>query len=197
MALPTEGAALIVANHTCSSDPTFIQGGCPRVLGFLVAREHFNLHPLTRKLLDYQRSVPIQRNGRDVHGLRQALRRLKEGRAVCLFPEGNLSGVARQRSGVARPGVALLALASGAPVYPVHISGGPCTHHLLASWLWPSRRAVRVVFGPPVDLSAYRNRPRSRQLFEEVTRLLMRKIAELASRERQRPEESVARRSAG
>ena len=48
------------------------------------------------------------------------------------------------------------------------------------AWLRPSR--VRVVFGPAVDLSAYVGRPISRKLLEEVTALLMRRVAELDPR---------------
>src|SRR5438876_10404624 len=44
--LPDKGAVLVVANHTCSADPPFIQIGCKRILSFVVAREHYNLHGL-------------------------------------------------------------------------------------------------------------------------------------------------------
>jgi 1-acyl-sn-glycerol-3-phosphate acyltransferase len=176
---PPLGPALIVANHTCSSDPTFILAGSSRLLSFLAAREHYNLHPLARKILDYMRCVPVKRDNRDPRALRQALRRLTEGCAVCLFPEGNLSGVARNRFCVAKPGIAMLALVCRLPVYPVFISGGPRTENLLASWVWPSRRAVRVTYGQPVDLSAYHDRPRNRQLLEETTRFIMQRVQAL------------------
>jgi 1-acyl-sn-glycerol-3-phosphate acyltransferase len=70
-------------------------------------------------------------------------------------------------------GAALIALRSRAPVYPAYIAGGPRTRELLQSWLRPSQVAVRVVFGPAIDLSKYYDRPINRKLLEEVTIYLM------------------------
>jgi pterin-4a-carbinolamine dehydratase/1-acyl-sn-glycerol-3-phosphate acyltransferase len=177
--LPAEGPAILIANHTCSADPTFLVSGCRRLISFLVAREHYNIFAPTRRLLDYMGGVPVTRDGKDAGAVRAALRRLKEGRVLGVFPEGNLSGVAKNRLRPGKAGVALLALRSRAPVYPAYIAGGPRTEKLVQSWLLPSRRPVRVTFGPPVDLSAYYDRPVDRALLEEVTALLMGRIAAL------------------
>jgi 1-acyl-sn-glycerol-3-phosphate acyltransferase len=100
---------------------------------------------------------------------------------VVIFPEGNLSGVARGRMRVPRGGAAWLALRSRAPVVPAYIRGGPQTDQLLRSWVQPSRRAARISFGPAVDLQAYLGRPITRQLVEEVAALFMTKIQDLAT----------------
>jgi 1-acyl-sn-glycerol-3-phosphate acyltransferase len=177
--LPAEGPAIVVANHTCSADPAFLLANAPRLFGFLTSREHYHVHPLIRRLLDYLGCVPVTRNGRDGTAARGALRRLAQGRIVCVFPEGNLSGVARGRPRAARHGAAYLALRSRAPVYPASISGGPHTDRLLRAWLWPRGKSVRVRFGPPVDLSAYYGHPYDRRLLEEVTNLLMARVLAL------------------
>jgi 1-acyl-sn-glycerol-3-phosphate acyltransferase len=174
-----DGPLLMIANHTCSADPNFLLAGCARPLSFLVAREHFDLHPLTRAILDHLRCVPVSRNGKDAIALRMALRRLEEGGAVCLFPEGNLSGVPARRTLPAKHGIGYLALRTRVPVYLAHISGGPQTERLLDSWLRPSSQAVRVHFSGPVDLSAYRRRPVDRRLIVEVTEYLMAQIEKL------------------
>jgi 1-acyl-sn-glycerol-3-phosphate acyltransferase len=177
--LPARGPALVVANHTCSADPAFLLARSPRLFGFLASREHYHAHPVIRRLLDFLGCVPVTRNGRDSSAARAALRRLEAGRIVCVFPEGNLSGVARGRQGAARHGAAYLALRSRAPVYPAYIAGGPRTDDLVRAWLWPRGKAARVRYGPPVDLSAYYDRPRDRKLLEEVTRLLMARVLAL------------------
>ncbi len=180
--LPATGPVLVIANHTCSADPNFLQAGCRRILSYLVAQEHFDVHPLARWLLDYLDCVPVARHGRDWLALRRTLRRLEQGAVVCLFPEGNLSGVSKDRLLPGKPGSAYLALRSRAPIYPAYITGGPRTENLLDSWLWPSRRAVRVHFGPAIDLTAYYGRPISRALIEEVTQVLMARISACVSR---------------
>jgi 1-acyl-sn-glycerol-3-phosphate acyltransferase len=174
---PARGAALLVANHTCSADPAFLQAGCPRVLCFLMAQEYFDLHPWLRRLFDYMHAVPVKRDGCDVATVRAALRELSAGRLVCIFPEGSLSGAGSRRLRPGKGGAALLALRSGAPVVPAFIAGGPQHSNVPRAWLLPSR--VRLTFGPPVDLSAYRGRPINRPLLEEVTAVLMRAVADL------------------
>jgi len=177
-----KGAAILIANHTCSADPSFLQANCARWLSFLIAREFYGLLPLIDRVFEHQCSVPVARDGRDVAAVRTALRRLQEGRIVCVFPEGGLSGTGRGRLRPGKGGAALLALRSRAPVYPAFIAGGPQHHYVPRAWLLPSR--VRVYFGPPVDLSAYYDRPINRPLLEEVTALLMRRIDSLRPQKR-------------
>src|SRR5579885_3534844 len=121
--LPAKGPALLIANHTCSADPAILQTCCPRPLCFLIAREYYHL-PVARRFFGHFGMVPVARNGRDITALRVGLRRLAEGRVVCLFPEGGLSGAGTGRVRPGRGGAALLALRSGAPVYPAFIAGG-------------------------------------------------------------------------
>jgi 1-acyl-sn-glycerol-3-phosphate acyltransferase len=176
---PKQGAAIIVCNHTCSADASFVMAASDRPISFLVANEHYHIHPIAHAILKHMRCVPVVRTGHDPLALRRAMTRLAMGDLVCIFPEGNLSGVALGRPRVAKPGVAFMALLSRLPVYPVHIVGGPRTDQILNSWVLPTRQAVHVVFGKPVDLTPYYDRPRTRQLLEEVTRVLMEKVMQL------------------
>jgi 1-acyl-sn-glycerol-3-phosphate acyltransferase len=186
--LPASGPALVVANHTCSADPAFLLANAPRLFGFLTSREHYQAHWLIRWLLDYLGCVPVQRQGREVAGVRQALRRLQAGHILGIFPEGDLSGVVRGRWRPFRQGAAYLAWRSRAPVYPAYIEGGPRTHRLVRAWLWPQGPAARVRYGPPIDLSAYYHRPWSRQLLEEISQLFLTRIQALAQKQdRQHP----------
>jgi 1-acyl-sn-glycerol-3-phosphate acyltransferase len=107
------------------------------------------------------------------------LRRLEANQEIGLFPEGGLSQAGRHRWRRAKGGAALLALRSRAPVYPALILGGPQTNRLLYSWLVPSRKPMRIVFGPPVELAQFYGRPIDRRLIEEVTDFLMASIASL------------------
>jgi 1-acyl-sn-glycerol-3-phosphate acyltransferase len=174
---PAKGPALVVSNHTCSADPPFVQAGCPRPLSFLIAREYYRDLPWARWLFDYIGCVPVNRSGRDGLAVRKGLLRLSEGRIVCIFPEGGLHGAGTGRLRRGKGGAALLALRSRAPVYPVFISKGHQHSNVPRAWLLPSR--TRVTYGPAIDLSAYYDRPIDRPLLEEVTALLMSKIAEL------------------
>jgi 1-acyl-sn-glycerol-3-phosphate acyltransferase len=176
--LPAKGSAILIANHTCSADPSFLTTGSPRILSFLIASEYYRFRWLIG-LFEYMRSIPVKRDGLDVTALRLSLRQLSEGRVLCIFPEGGLFNAGRTEPGPGKPGVALLALKSRAPVYPALIRGGHCTRDVLTAWFCPSPVPVRVTFGPPVDLSPYYDRPMDRQLLEEVTAFLMQSIMDL------------------
>src|SRR5437763_16912516 len=64
--LPAAGPAILISNHTCSADPTFLAAGCDRLLSFVVAREHYHVAALDRRFLSFLQCVPVTRNGRDV-----------------------------------------------------------------------------------------------------------------------------------
>jgi 1-acyl-sn-glycerol-3-phosphate acyltransferase len=172
--LPENGAAIVIANHTCSADAAFLQTFADRLMGHVMAREYYDDFPHLRWAFERFGCVLVRRDGMDVAGIPRALRRLKEGRVLCMWPEGGLSGAAKRRGRRARCGVALLALRSNVPIIPVYIAGGPRHHRVLPAWLYPSR--ARLYPGLPIDLSAYRGRRIDRPLMEEVTHYLMSRI---------------------
>jgi 1-acyl-sn-glycerol-3-phosphate acyltransferase len=178
--LPKRGAALLIANHPTHADPAFLTAACRRWVHFLQAREYYDV-PFLRPLFHLWGCIPVSRGHPDPACIRAALECLRRGAVVGLFPEGELSppGSGRLRRG--HTGAALLALRSGAPVIPAYIAGAPPPRGVVADWLWPAG-GVRVVFGPPIDLSAYRGRPITHALLRAVTDLLMRHITGLRQR---------------
>ena len=174
--LPRSGGALLAANHTCSADPAFLQALVNSPLSFLSAEEYFDI-PVVSWIFRYVQCIPVARNGCDVTSVRTALRRLRDGRIMALFPEGSLSGTGRGRMRIAKRGAAYLALRSGAPIYPAFITGGPQHTYVPSAWLLPSRAGV--VLGQPIDLSAYRGRRIDRAMLEEVGALIVRAIMAL------------------
>jgi 1-acyl-sn-glycerol-3-phosphate acyltransferase len=177
---PTEGA-LLIANHTSSADAGILQAGCSRPLSFLIAEEFTRFKPV-RWFLDFTYCVPVRRDGHDVAAVRIGLERLRVGRFLVVFPEGNLSNAGRPGLRRGRCGAAYLALRSHARVFPAFIADGPETDEVLRSWLQPSR--ARLFFGDAIDLSAYYNRPINRKLLEDVTAHFMERIAALDPRAR-------------
>ncbi|MDB5351546.1 MAG: 1-acyl-sn-glycerol-3-phosphate acyltransferase [Planctomycetota bacterium] len=148
--LPDTGPAILVANHTCGIDHLILQCGTRRVLGFMVAQEFYDYwvyHPFCVAI----GCIPVKRDGRDQTAIRTALRVLKEGRVLPIFPEGRINPTSGREFLDAKPGAAFIALRSGVPVIPAYIRGTPPTNEIGASLTTPSR--ARLVFGPPIDLS--------------------------------------------
>lgn len=148
--LPSEGPAILIANHTCGIDHMILQAKSRRVLGFMIAQEYYDFWAcrwFCRKI----RCIPVKRDGRDLSATRTGLRALKEGRVLPIFPEGKILPTSGEELDEIKPGAAFLAVHSRAPVIPAYIRGTPRTNLIGRSLYTPSRS--RILFGPPIDLS--------------------------------------------
>jgi 1-acyl-sn-glycerol-3-phosphate acyltransferase len=121
--VPDRGPLIIIANHVNFLEvPLFYTYLLPRqAVGFVKAETLNNpiLGPLLFKLW---KGIPIQRGEADMAAFRQALDALAEGKILAVAPEGTRSGHGRLQQG--HPGIAFLALRSGAPVLPMVSHGG-------------------------------------------------------------------------
>lgn len=133
---------IVVANHTGAADPMLIQAACPFEVRWMMMRE------MNRGFVDwftrYGRIILVERNGKDFASTREALRHLKEGGVIGIFPEG---GIERPPEMIRRfhSGVGFLVARTHATVIPVWISGTPKVGVAMES-LWKRGRA-RVEFG--------------------------------------------------
>lgn len=119
--LPPTGPALVVANHVSGVDPLLMIAASNRPLRFIIAREQYERWYL-RGLFRAIGCIPIGRRGGHRDALAAARAVLAAGEVVALFPSGGITK--RNEEVVAlKPGVAILAEQSGAPVIPVRIDG--------------------------------------------------------------------------
>lgn len=183
--IPEFGPAIIVANHTSPVDPPMLwirhYAGFTkprlRVIGFLMARE-FMGRGLVAWVCRAMESIPVGRSGRDSGPMREALRRLEAGHLLGVFPEGRLNkDTPDEQLLPGGTGAAWLALHSGAPVIPIFIRNAPRHRSLVWAFLTRTRSSLR--YGPPVDLSRWRNRKIDHDVLTEVTDEIMRSIAAL------------------
>jgi 1-acyl-sn-glycerol-3-phosphate acyltransferase len=145
--VPRTGGVLIAGNHQSYIDPPAIASQIPRMTNFLGKSELF-----PNRLIDYVNrkmgAFPVRQGAGDVGAIREAIKRLQEGAALVLFPEGT-----RTPNGELQPieaGIGLILRKAGVPVVPVAIEG--------SFDAWPGARKIfrshpiRMRFGPPMQL---------------------------------------------
>ncbi len=178
--LPETGPAILISNHTCGIDHMLLQSTSRRLLGFMVAREYYEwkwIHWICR----YIGCIPVNRDGRDFAATRAAMRALKEGRVLPIFPEGHIVPASGRRLDPMKPGTAYLAIHAQVPVIPAYICGTPETNEIIESLVTPSR--ARVIFGEPIDLSDIaRKRAGDKEVQAEVSERFKRALLALQAR---------------
>jgi 1-acyl-sn-glycerol-3-phosphate acyltransferase len=176
---PAGQGALLICNHRSPVDPSFIQAAVgQRVVHWMVAREYCE-HPLLAWFFRATQAIAVGRGGVDIAATKTAIRLAEEGQLVALFPEGRIN-VSDALLMPGRPGAALIALRARVPVVPCYCAGAPYDGTMLGALLMPAR--VRLVIGPPMDLSPYYGRENEREVLEELTLEFLRAIARLAGR---------------
>ena len=197
--VPADGPIILAPNHRAVVDTATVTMVVPRQVRFLGKAEYFIQRGvkgwLMARILDGLGYVPVERGN-----ARAGLAALEAGRAVlhsggafALYPEGTRSRDGRLHRG--HTGVAALALATGAKVIPVALSG---TERIQPPGARLPRLAeVTVTFGEPLDFSRYRALESSPAIRRAVTDEIMYALMELTGLEyidryHQRPDQVAA-----
>lgn len=120
--LPTSGPVLLAATHVSYLDFLMIGAAArerKRFVRFMCRHDVWHL-PVVRAAMDHMRHVPVDREA-PAGAYVTARRLLREGEAVCAFPEAGISYSYTVRS--LMRGVASLARETGVPVVPVALWG--------------------------------------------------------------------------
>jgi 1-acyl-sn-glycerol-3-phosphate acyltransferase len=171
--LPRQGGMIIAPNHLSYADWPAVAMFCYRAGHypvFLIKSAVFEVKYIG-SFLRKVGQLPVYRGRADAAlVLRDAERGIRRGECVIVYPEGTASRDPEQWPMRARTGVARLALSTGAPVIPVAHWGAQdiLPYGDKKPRLFPRKR-VRIVAGPPVDLSAFEGQPLTRDVLRAAT----------------------------
>ncbi|HEY4465652.1 MAG TPA: lysophospholipid acyltransferase family protein [Streptosporangiaceae bacterium] len=181
---PRQGGLILAPNHLSYADwgtVALFSYESGRYPVFLIKSGVFNVK-IVGSLLRKVGQLPVNRNQGDAAlVLRDAERAIRDENAcVIVYPEGTASRDPDLWPMRARTGVARLALATGAPVIPIAHWGAQdvLPYGSKKPSLFP-RKTVRMVAGPPVDLSAFAGRPINTKTLREATDVIMADVAAL------------------
>lgn len=174
--LPLRGAGIVVCNHIDAVDPAILVGALPRPIALMSKVE--NRRGLLGLFMPLVGAFTVKRGAADRQALGIAEQVLRQGRLLCLFPEGTRSRDGRLGRG--QGGAALLAIKTGAPIIPVGITGTPRIFN--RRWPWLGFPRVVVAIGAPLAVPERRSPADAcarRAAREHLTETIMRRIAAL------------------
>ena len=159
---PKDRGILLCSNHIEALDPPVVGINAPRPVHFMAKEELFHI-PILKSILPGVNAFPVKRGMSDRDALRRAIKLLKDGEVVGLFPEGTRSKDGTLGKGFS--GAGFFALRGEANVVPCAIIGP-----------YKPFRKLKIVFGEMIDIEPFRERKASP---DEVTEVIMAHIAEL------------------
>lgn len=173
--IPPVGAFFLIANHQSLLDPILVQCSCPRPLHTFTKSSQFK-SGVFRWILPRVNAIPVRRYQVDPQAVRVALRRLRDGEGVCIYPEGE-----RSWDGAIQPlrrGTVRLLLAKDLPVVPAWISG---SYDVWPRWSRRPRRGKVVLrFGKPLHFGRHDGRKARDRGLEEAERRIRAAFESLA-----------------
>ncbi|BCJ85363.1 lysophospholipid acyltransferase family protein [Effusibacillus dendaii] len=163
--VPNEGPVLLCSNHISLLDPPAIGIYLKRKVSFFAKEELFKV-PLLGAAIRRLGAIPVKRGAADRKALSATLQVLEKGGVVGIFPEGTRAKSGQVEAG--KKGAAFFALRSQATVIPVGIRGP-----------YKLFRKTTITYGPPIELSSYRNGKSAAAVTDEISDLIMEHIRRL------------------
>ncbi|HET7013830.1 MAG TPA: lysophospholipid acyltransferase family protein [Streptosporangiaceae bacterium] len=183
--IPKSGGVIVAANHLSYADVLAVALFCDqagRYPTFLAKSTLFNIKVLGPILVKLGQ-LPVYRGQADAAlVLRDAERGVENGSCVLFYPESTVTRDPEFWPMVAKTGVARLALATGAPVIPVaHWGAQNVLPYGTFKLRVIPRKTVKVLAGPPVDLSEFEGLPIDSKVMRAATDKIMADVTALLS----------------
>ena len=175
--LPASGGFIAAANHMTNVDPLTLahylydNGFAPRIL----AKSSLFAVPVLAPVLRATGQIAVYRNTSMAgQSLDEAVRALRAGECIAVFPEGTLTRDPGLWPMVGKTGVARLALTTRVPVIPIAQWGAQNLLGRYSKFFKPfPPKKVSVVAGPPVVLDDLYDRPQDGATLREATERVM------------------------
>lgn len=162
--IPKNEPLIYCGNHRNYLDPPLMVATAKRHVRFM-AKEELRKNPFFAFLGVIFDGIYVKRDAKDVTALKTALKALKDGECIALFPEGTRNGL--EKGEKVKDGAAFFTVRTGAKVIPVGISGGI-----------KKFEKVTIKYGKPLDFSQYKNN-KDKEVLDNITEEIMNNIISL------------------
>jgi len=172
--VPAKGPFIFASNHASYLDPILLGTSIYRSLNYMAREELFEKGFLAWALPKVQ-AFPLKRGAGDPGAIRQALRLLKTGKPLVIFPEGTRSEDGQLHRG--KPGIGFIVAKSHVPVLPAYIEGS--FEALPKGVKTLKRNVVRVYIGKPMYFDRYLSSGEDREAYRNISDEIMAEVARL------------------
>ncbi len=161
--LPDTGGVVLASNHNYGIDFIVLGATARRQVYFMAKAESFEIHPLLSAFLRNTGVFPVERTKQDIGALRTAVKTVKDGHILGMFPEGTRSRDGQLQRG--KTGTARIAIAANAPVVPAVVIGSP---EIFKGYWKPVRRPEVIVrYGPRLEWAGSERGEEAAKIFTE------------------------------
>ncbi len=136
--IPKRNGAILAGNHKSNLDCFMVIMSTGRCVHFLAKAELFKLS-FFNWFFKNSGLIPVYRNGKDKEALETAIKSLKNGKLVGIFPEGRLNKENKTSVLPFKIGAVKMAKETGCPIIPFTIKGRYI----------PLVRSIEIVFSEP------------------------------------------------
>jgi len=178
--LPRTGGVLVISNHISWFDPPLLNLLLTRIPHWLAMVELFK-PGFWRWFFTRGGVIPVNRNDPGIGPVKEAIRRLRAGCVLVLFPEGGIHQDPHTVLGgnpEFRPGAAVIAMKAGVPIVPAIIQNARAVYQM-KNWFF-RRHTIRLTLGEPFRLEPQCDR-------ETAAALMRSKLLTLAAEVKQSP----------
>ena len=117
--IPNDGNIILAANHKSNLDPIFVSSAIKNRKVATIGKKELFDNKILAAILNKLYVIPIDRDNPGISTIKNILKKLKEGYAIGIFPEG--TRVKGNEFGEAKAGLALFAVKGKANVIPISI----------------------------------------------------------------------------
>ena len=154
-----DGACVYICNHYRALDVLYPACTTWEGIHFLSKKE-VSKHPVFGVFLGWMKVIPVNRDGSDARAVVEAIKCLKNGQKLGVFPEGTRNKTDEEFLPF-KGGAALMAIKAKVPIQPMVIYQKPRCFHM-----------TDIVMGEPFELSEYYDMKLTEEVLKEADQKL-------------------------
>lgn len=149
---------IVTPNHISAWDTILVPGFSKRVM-YMMAKEELFAGKIKNCFFRSLKAFPVKRGKNDLTAIKTAIKLLKDGKSVCMFPEGTRNKDGRELE--FKTGAVMIACTAKVPVIPVGLVSD-----------FKFRSKVKVVYGEPIYFDEYYDHKMTKEELKEAAEKL-------------------------